>query len=345
MEKDRARKIYDAFAASGKFVSAIPMEDNDDKYHIIADEEAEYILHCIRPGVFSNIPEMIRNKEMVSGHIRNKLIKQNIRDITRRYITYFHTYRRQPYYKDHEGNYWTLVLFIKGTRTHERATSPQVAGAIGAGLGEFEQRTQDFDPRLLKESVPRYQNVTRWKSRLQEAIARADPARREACSTCVEQLRPFDGPMSAWQEALEEGQLPTRVTHNAFNAGSVLFDWNDHPLCVLNLDMVMPGALHYDFGDAVRSVCDPGEGGFDAELFRAFTDGFMQQAGRLLARKERETLPLAGELMPYLQATRRLVEFLEHGTTAALQQARAHVRFLHAIGGAREFTRKCIDAG
>jgi Ser/Thr protein kinase RdoA (MazF antagonist) len=344
MESDnRLRKIYDAFSASGKFVSATPLAGEEgDAYHVIADEEAEYLLHRVRAGAFANIPAMIHNKEMVSGHIRNKLIQQNVHDITRKYLTHFRTYRQQPYYKDHEGDYWTLALFIKGSKIHERVPSPAIAREIGVALGEFARRTRDFDPRLLEESVPAYQHVTRWQERLKEALAKAGEERQEACGECLERLRPFDATTRAWQEALDERQFPARVTHNAFRAGSVLFDWNDQPLCVVGLDMVMPGMIHHDFGDATRSVCNPGEGRFDMTLFREFTAGFMSRAGRLLSRGERETLAFACELMPYLQATRRLVEFLLKGTAAVLQQAKEEVSFLRAIAEARDATRECL---
>ena len=341
MERNRLQKIYDAFAASGKFISAIPMAGGNT-YHVITDEEAGYTLHRVRSGLFSNISDMIRNKEMVAGHVRNKLIKQNIRDITRKYLTYFHTHRQQPYYKDHEGNYWTLSLFIKDTRTHDSITTPALAREIGTGLGEFEQRTQDFDPGLLAESIPCYQDVARWTSRLRHAIEKANDERREACSDCVSQLSSFDKEARARQEALDAAQLPVRVTHNAFNSACVLLDWNDKPICVINLDMVMPGIIHHDFGDAVRSVCDTGNGTFNETLFHAFIDGFYKRTGQLLSRKEKETLHLACELMPYLQATRHLVRFLDEGDSDSLRQARAHVSFLRAIADARHVTRASI---
>ncbi|MDR2414067.1 MAG: aminoglycoside phosphotransferase family protein [Odoribacteraceae bacterium] len=342
MENEKLRKIYDAFAASGSFVSATPVE-GQDAYHVVANAEAEYILQRFRPGLSARVPDMIRNKEMVYGHVRNRLLRQNVRDITRKHVTCFHTYRQQPYYKDHEGNYWTLTLFIKETHVSEHVSSPAVAREIGVGLGTFVQRTRDFDPRLLKESMPGYQNVSRWQQRLQESLETTSDDRKNAAATPVEQLRPFDEKARAWQETLEEEMLPARVTHNTFSAGSVLLDRNDRSLCVINLETVMPGILHYDFGDGARSACAP-SGQFDAGFFREFASGFMQQAGRLLARKERETLHLACELMPYLQTIRKLVAFLREGATRDLLEAMKHLSFLLSAARERRSTKEYITA-
>ncbi|MDR1414675.1 MAG: aminoglycoside phosphotransferase family protein [Odoribacteraceae bacterium] len=340
-DQERLQKIYDAFAASGKFVSATPLEGNStaDAFRVVADEEAEYILRRVRPAVPADIPGMVYNKDMVSGHIRNRLIQQNIRDITRKYVTHFHTYREQPYYKDHEGNYWTLTLLIKEVKTYERASSPEIAREIGAGLGEFKQRTSDFDHRLLRDSVPGYQHLPAWQKRLREV------ARKHDREDLLQPLLPLEEEIAAWQRLVEEGAFPVRVTHNAFEAKSVLFDWNDKPLCVLDLYMVTPGLLHHDFGDAVRSVCRPaGAPRFDAALFEEFVTGFARQAGRLLARKERETLHVACTLMPYLQATRLLVEFLERGVADAARRAGEEIAFLLDLSRQRETVRVCIDS-
>jgi Ser/Thr protein kinase RdoA (MazF antagonist) len=338
MKRDRLQKIYDAFAASGKFVSATLLESSrvGDTFRVVADAEAEYYLRRIHPRVPADIPGMVYNKEMVSGHIRNKLIQQNIRDITRKYVTHFHTYRQQPYYKDHEGDYWTLTLRIKEVKLYERAPSPEIVREIGAALGDFKQRTCDFDPRLLRDSMPGYQSLPAWQGRLRE---------EEACRDLVEQLRPLEKELAGWQRLADEGAFPVRVTHNAFETKSVLFDWNDKPLCVLDLYMVTPGFLHHDFGDAVRSVCRPaGEARFDATLFEEFAGGFARKAGRLLSRKERATLHVSCVLMPYLQATRLLVEFLETKAPDALCRARDEIAFLQDVSRQRDLVRNCIDS-
>ena len=320
MEQKKLKEIYKTFAASGAFISAKLLNSGHfkDIYHLIADEEAAYILQYIHAINFPHIPDMIRNKEMVSGHIRNKLIQHKIHDITRKYITYFQTYRKQPYYKDHEGNYWTLSLYIKGARYYEKTTSPQIAYEIGTGLGKFENRTSDFNPALLKESLPLYQHIPTWQKRLSEAFAAADAEKQAKSKEMVTFLHTLEHEGLMFQKLRDDGQLPIRVTHNAFTCRSLLLDWNDRSLCVTGLDLVMPGLVHYDFGDAACSVCNPAgedytnlnEICFDIDLFREFAAGFMGRTLSILTHKEKATLPLACKVMPYLHALRYLTMYL-----------------------------------
>jgi hypothetical protein len=343
MERARLQKVYEVFAANGRFVSAAPMVTGGigEAFRVVTDEGAEYVLRCIRPRFQVDVPAMVRNKEMVSGHIRNKLIQQNIHDITRKYVTHFHTNRDQPFYKDHEGCFWTLTLFIKGARTYESAETPEIAHAMGTALGDFKQRTCDFDPRLLHESVPAFQRLPALQVRLREAAGRAAPD--DECREVLETLRAREGEMDALNRVVAESQPAARVTHNAFEARSVLFDGNDRPLCVLDLYMVMPGVVHHDFGDAVRAVCRSGEG-FDFARFEAFAAGFLQKAGRLLSRKERETLPVACELMPYTRAVRFLVGYLQCPDPALLRWARGEVAFLDSVTRERRRVYQYVDS-
>lgn len=47
--------------------------------------------------------------------------------------------------------------------------------------------------------------------------------------------------------------MPLRVTHNDTKLNNVLFDATaGEAICVIDLDTVMPGLAHYDFGDSIR---------------------------------------------------------------------------------------------
>ena len=159
----------------------------------------------------------------------------------------------------------------------------------------------------------------------------------------IEYLKKFDNEMLELQRMKDEGILPLRVTHNDTKANNLLFDHNDHPLCVIDLDTVMPGIVHYDFGDAIRSSCNTAgeetrnldEVHFNMDYFEAFTAGFMEKAKHLFTLKEKKTLAQGCMLMTYLQAVRFLTDYLdgdhyypitypEHN----LQRAKVQVRLL-----------------
>lgn len=342
---EKLKKIYDTFVSSGQFVSATPYGSGhiNDTYLVKVDEDVEYLLQRINDNIFKDIPKLVQNKELVCGHIRNRLIRHKVSDITRKYITYFYTDKGKAYHKDYDGNYWTLSLFIKGSKSYDVITNSQIAYQVGIGFGEFENRISDFDARLLTETIPLFHNVPRRQRELKEALAKASPERIEASKELLEYLKKFDKEMLELQQLKDDGILPLRVTHNDTKANNLLFDHNDHPLCVIDLDTVMPGIVHYDFGDAIRSACNTAgeetrnlnEVSFNMTYFEAFTAGFMEKAKHLFTLKEKRTLARGCTLMTYLQAVRFLTDYLdgdhyypitypEHN----LQRAKVQVRLL-----------------
>ena len=124
---DKLKRIYDTFVSSGRFISATPYGSGhiNDTYLVKVDEDVEYILQRINDNVFKDIPKLVRNKELVCGHIRN-----------RKYITYFYTDKGNAYYKDYEGNYWTLSLFLsKDQRVMMLSRIPRSLTKWASGLG------------------------------------------------------------------------------------------------------------------------------------------------------------------------------------------------------------------
>ena len=318
---DKLKRIYDTFVSSGRFISATPYGSGhiNDTYLVKVDEDVEYILQRINGNVFKDIPKLVRNKELVCGHIRNRLIRHKVSDITRKYITYFYTDKGNAYYKDYEGNYWTLSLFIKGSKSYDVIPDSQIAYQVGIGFGEFENRISDFDAKLLIETIPLFHNVPRRQRELKEALAKAEPDRIEASKELLEYLKKFDNEMLELQRMKDEGILPLRVTHNDTKANNLLFDHNDHPLCVIDLDTVMPGFTAYDYGDAVRFAAntaaedepDTSKVSLDLRLCRAFTDGFVGKIRDRLRPEEVNTLPDGLLLITLELAARFLTDYLD----------------------------------
>ena len=69
-----------------------------------------------------------------------------------------------------------------------------------------------------------------------EALAKASPERIESSKELLEYLKKFDKQMLELQQLKDDGFLPLRVTHNDTKANNLLFDHNDRPLCVIDLD-------------------------------------------------------------------------------------------------------------
>ena len=121
-------------------------------------------------------------------------------------------------------------------------------------------------------------------------------------------------------DALADGSLPLRVTHNDTKLNNVLIDdETGKALCVIDLDTVMPGSALYDYGDAVRyGACTAAEDepdtskiGFDMELFRAFTEGFVSATAGNLTDTEIKLLPLGIAVITCELAMRFMTDYLD----------------------------------
>lgn len=121
-------------------------------------------------------------------------------------------------------------------------------------------------------------------------------------------------------DLLAKGELPLRVTHNDTKLNNILFDRSTRKaLCVIDLDTVMPGLSHYDFGDSIRTgACTGAEDEqdlskieLDLTLYETFTKGFLEGCQGSLTKREIELLPMGAKLMTYECGIRFLADYLD----------------------------------
>ena len=118
---------------------------------------------------------------------------------------------------------------------------------------------------------------------------------------------------------LESGELPLRVTHNDTKINNILMDAKtDQPVCIIDLDTVMPGACAYDFGDSIRfgaSSAEEDEKDLDKvymrlDLFEAFTRGYMRAVGKTLTKAEADSLSIGSIVITFETGIRFLGDYL-----------------------------------
>ncbi len=112
------------------------------------------------------------------------------------------------------------------------------------------------------------------------------------------------------------------------------------PLCVIDLDTVMPGLAMHDFGDAIRFAAntavedetDLSKVGLDLENYREFTRGFMS-ACRSLTKNEIDTMALGAITITIELASRFLADHINgdkyfriHRENHNLERARCQIR-------------------
>ena len=120
-------------------------------------------------------------------------------------------------------------------------------------------------------------------------------------------------------DAIADGSVPLRVTHNDTKLNNVMLDAKTNcPVCVIDLDTVMPGSMLYDFGDALRFGASTGAEDetdlskieFNLVYFEAFTKAFLEEVGKSITPRERELLPFSALLMTLENGMRFLADYL-----------------------------------
>ena len=128
--------------------------------------------------------------------------------------------------------------------------------------------------------------------------------------------------MSAATEWLCSGFLPTRICHCDPKVNNILFSEQGEVLCVIDLDTVMPSHIYSDYGDFLRTAAnfttedDPDleKVGFNMEIFKAFTNGYLKEARTFLTDNEIKNMPYGAALFPYMQCVRFLADYLNGDT-------------------------------
>ena len=249
-------------------------------FKITTDAGCSYILQRINKYVFKNPPQLMENASRVTNFIRAKdgVALHFIEEVDGSYC-----------YQDEDGEYWRCYEFVEGFSMDAAETADDFYQSALA-FGQFQNQLSDFPADTLHETIPNFHNTPDRLRQLKESIAADSMGRLASAKPEAEFFLAHEEMASRLQNMLQAGQLPLRVTHNDTKLNNVLLDNDTHkPLCVLDLDTVMPGLSAYDFGDSIRfggntaaeDEPDASKMKLDIEKFRAFAKGFLEAAPSL----------------------------------------------------------------
>ena len=222
------------------------------------------------------------------------------------------------YYKDASGNYWAMTLFIEGSVTYEKADTPALASKGGEGIGKFQAQLSDFTIPL-NETIKGFHNI-RWRfTQWDESLRRDAAGRVKDLSEEIGWIESRRKEMLDFWTLVENGTIPTRVTHNDTKISNILFDSEGSVLCVIDLDTCMSSTSLNDFGDAIRSYTNTGaeddkdlsKVSMSMEMFKAYTDGYLSMRRGNLTESELRYLAFSARYITYEQVLRFLMDYID----------------------------------
>ena len=316
MNNEKLLQIASLFAFEGEIESVTPLGEgfiNDTYVVTTVGNSPNYILQRKNHNIFPDVPKMMDNIAAVTAHIKGK-----VADPLRQTLTITPA-RDGKLYAQVDDNFWAACLFIAGSKSYERADTLELAYQGGKGIGLFQSQLSDFTTPL-HETIKGFHNI-RYRFEQWDASVAADAAGRVAeLAEEISWIASRREKMLAFWALVEDGTIPTRVTHNDTKLSNILFDAeSDQVLCAIDLDTVMSSTSLNDFGDAIRSYTNTGAEddrdldrvSMNIDIFRAYAEGYLSERKSSLTESEKEWLAFSALYITYEQVLRFLMDYID----------------------------------
>ena len=328
---NRLNEIVLQFDLAGQIDSIKPLGNGliNDTYKVETVDGPSYVLQRVNHNIFKDVDLLQDNIVSVTSHIRRKLESEGAGDIDRKVLTFLPLKESEKTYCFDGESYWRVSLFIEDAYTYE-TVNPEYSYYAGRSFGQFEAMLADI-PDTLGETIPDFHNMELRARQLDEAVT-ADAAGRmaeEEVQNILKEILVHREEMCKAEKMHREGLLPKRICHCDTKVNNMLFDASGEVLCVIDLDTVMPSYVFSDFGDFLRTAANKVAEDdpriemveFDMEIFKAFAKGYVESASVFLTPVERENLPYAAALFPYMQAVRFFADYINGDTYYKIKYA------------------------
>ena len=343
--------IAGQFAIEGNILDIKPLGSGliNDTFRVYTDGADDYVLQRINNAIFKDVELLQHNIDCATAHIRKK------GGMTLTFLPCKAT--GKSYWTDGE-TYWRVSVFIKDSYTYD-TVNPEYSYYAGKAFGQFEAMLADI-PDTLGETIPDFHNMELRARQLKDAV-QADAAGRmkePEVQAILKDLQQYEEEMCKAERLYREGKLPKRICHCDTKVNNMLFDKDGNVLCVIDLDTLMPSFVFSDFGDFMRTAAntvaedDPAieKVALRMDIFEAFAKGYIEGA-TFLTPIEKENLPYAACLFPYMQAVRFFADYINGDTYYKIQypehnlvRTRNQVALFHAAYEKQAAMKVYIDS-
>ncbi len=293
----------------------------NESYRLKAATEGgkSYFLQRINHNIFQDVEGLQRNIERVTSHIRQLLLEAGETDVERKVLRVVPTKDGKLYYKTPEGDYWRVYVLIEDALSYERIDAHS-AYLAGQAFGHFQCQLSTINCQLI-ETIPDFHNLEFRIEQLHEALVNDAAGRKAATQDIADYLLERAERMCIAETLYREGKLVKRVNHCDTKINNMLFDQEGNPMCIVDLDTVMPGFVLSDFGDFIRTAANTGAEDdtnldnihVNMAIFEAYAKGYLSTA-TFLTDLEKSLLPYGCKRMSYMQAVRFYIDYLNGDT-------------------------------
>ena len=323
--------LINMFNVKGRLVALSPFGNgniNDTFLAIYRNTftETQVILQKVNRRVFPRPEVIMSNMHEVTKHCHEKLAADAERGADDRVWQMPRIIKAKDsrdYVTDEKGDVWRVITRIMSAHAFDVAQGPEHAMECGAALGHFHYLISDMKPDSIEDPLPGFHITSGYLANYDATLGTESAKALLGASMEARRLAKFIEERRDLAVSLERaeasGELVKRMFHGDPKVNNIMIDdVTGKGTAMIDLDTVSPGLIHMDFGDALRSICNPvGEEEtdlakvvFDEDLCTAFCKGYMREAGSFLTDADRAYFYDAIRLLPFELGLRFFQDYL-----------------------------------
>lgn len=279
----------------------------------------KWLMQNINTNVFKMPMELMDNVMRVTSFLRDKIAEEG-GDPSRETLTVQTTVDGRSCFVDSGEKCWRIYNFVDNAFSYNSIETPELFYRAGASFGKFQAQLADFPIDTLYETIPDFHHTYKRFINLLASEEKNASGRAAEVKAELDFAKARENDTKVVVDLIAAGEIPLRVTHNDTKLNNVMFDKSTKsPVCVVDLDTVMPGSALYDFGDAIRFGAstaaedekDLSKVSMDINLYEQYVKGYLSTAGKSLNAKEIEYLPFSAKLLTLECGMRFLADYID----------------------------------
>ena len=284
----------------------------NDTYLISTSTNKKFVLQKINTTVFKNVIAVINNKQILSDYFKSITTSLNYQ-----FVVFIETNSNSIVYIDPNNSYWNLMIYIPNSHTFDVAQNTEMVFEAGKLYGDFLLQTSDVLTTDFKETILDFHSMPMRLGQFDTALENTK-IDIKLINELLNIVFSYREEMCIISQLKAENKMPLRVTHNDTKLSNILFDKNGKGLAVIDLDTIMPGIVHFDFGDSIRSICSTAKEDeqnldlveINLDFYEAYCKGYSIYTKTVLSELEITYLPLSIKTMIYIMGLRFLTDYL-----------------------------------
>jgi len=267
--------------------------------------------------------------------------------------------------EDGQPEYWRVLLGIEGSKSIDKAETPEQIEQVARAFGRFIGLADGFPAEELTEVIPNFHNTPDRFRLLEESHKSSTlPERLGESAELYNLIKGRKDRTHLITDLLESKKIKTRVAHNDTKANNALLDAiTGEALAAVDYDTIGPSSVLYDFGDGARSGCNNGlEDDKDLDnvfiredLFKGWAKGYLRgvdESHGELTEAELDHLVDGVEVMCLELSMRFLTDYLngdayfggdyENRPDLNLERAKAQFKLMQSVVDNRDRLQEIV---